>query len=253
MHTPKPMMAAIARHHSKQDRHAHRLAEKTFRASQTSLINKLEAFPRFATKRSVARFLARYEIYKELLHVNGSIVECGVFNGAGFFSWAQFANIFEPSNHSRKIIGFDTFEGFPSLSGEDEDERKTFTAGDMRGDTADQLRASIGKYDAERHLSHIPNAEIVQGDFMETAESYVAAHPHLLVALLYLDFDLFEPTRKALELFLPRMPKGAIVCFDELNCEAFPGETAALLEMLPIRHCELRRFPFDPWISYMKL
>jgi hypothetical protein len=74
-----------------------------------------------------------------------------------------------------------------------------------------------------------------------------------LVALLYLDFDLYEPTRKALEVFLPRMPKGAIVCFDELNCSAFPGETGALLEMLPIRETELRRFPFDPWISYFRI
>ncbi|OXS62299.1 dTDP-6-deoxy-L-hexose 3-O-methyltransferase [Cohnella sp. CIP 111063] len=249
----KRPMAAIDRHHSKQDRAAHRLAEQTFRSSQTSLINKLEAFPRFATKRSVARFLARYEIYRELLRVNGSIVECGVFNGAGFFSWAQFSNIFEPSNHTRKIIGFDTFEGFPGLAGQDEDEHRTFAAGDMRGDTAEQIRRSIAKYGAERHLSHIPNAEIVQGDFMLTAEAYLQSHPHLLVALLYLDFDLYEPTRKALELFVPRMPKGAIVCFDELNCAAFPGETAALLEMLPIRETELRRFPFDPWISYCRL
>jgi len=253
MPSRKPPMAAIARHHSAQDRAAHRLAESAFRTSRTSLINKLEAFPRFATKRSVARFLARYEIYRELLNVNGSFVECGVFNGAGLFSWAQFANIFEPSNHSRKIVGFDTFEGFPSLAAEDEDEHRTFAPGDMRGDTAEQIRRSVAKYDAERHLSHIPNVEIVQGDFMATAEEYAKTHPHLLVALLYLDFDLYEPTRKALELFLPRMPKGAIVCFDELNCAAFPGETAAMLEMLPIRETELRRFPFDPWISYCRL
>jgi hypothetical protein len=246
-------MAAIDRHHSGRDRQAHRLAERAFRSSQTSLINKLEAFPRFATKRSVARFLARYEIYREVQKVTGSIVECGVFNGAGFFSWAQFANIFEPANHTRKIIGFDTFAGFPELAAEDEDDQRTFSAGDMRGDTAEQIRRSIAKYEAERHLSHIPNAEIVQGDFMITAEAYLTARPHLLVALLYLDFDLYEPTRKALELFLPRMPKGAIVCFDELNCAAFPGETAAMLEMLPIRETELIRFPFDPWISYCRV
>lgn len=253
MPSRKPPMAAIARHHSKQDALAHRLAERTFRASKTSLVNKLEAFPRFATKRSIARFLARYEIYKELLGVNGSIVECGVFNGAGFFSWAQFANIFEPANHSRKIIGFDTFAGFPAMAEEDEDPGRTFGPGDMRGDSAEEIRRSIAKYDAERHLSHIPNAEIVEGNFLETAEAYLRGHPHLLVALLYLDFDLYEPTRKALELFLPRIPKGAIVCFDELNCAAFPGETAALLETLPLERAELRRFPFDPWISYCRI
>ncbi|RUS46466.1 TylF/MycF/NovP-related O-methyltransferase [Cohnella sp. AR92] len=245
--------AAIARHQSGRDRKVRRMAEAAFRSSETSLVNKLEAFPRFATKRSIARFLARYEIYRELQAVNGSIIECGVFNGAGLFAWAQFANIFEPSNHSRKIIGFDTFAGFPSLSEEDDEPEKEFSPGDMRGDTLDSLRESARKYDAERDLAHIPNLELVPGDFLRTGEAYLRKHPHLLVAMLYLDFDLYEPTKKALELFLPRMPKGAVVCFDELNCEAFPGETQAMLEMLPIRETELRRFPFDPWISYARL
>ena len=35
--------------------------------------------------------------------------------------------------------------------------------------------------------------------------------------MLYLDFDLYAPTKAALETFLPRMPKGAILAFDELN------------------------------------
>lgn len=253
MRKTPPSVAAIARHQSNRDRRAHRMTEAAFRASETSLFNKLEAFPRFASKRSIARFLARYEIYRELQHVNGSIVECGVFNGAGLFAWGQFANIFEPSNHSRKIIGFDTFAGFPSLSEEDSEPGKEFSAGDMRGDTVDAIKESVRKYDMERDLSHIPNLELVAGDFLRTGEIYLRKHPHLLIAMLYLDFDLYEPTKKALELFLPRMPKGAIVCFDELNCEAFPGETQAMLEMLPIRGTELRRFPFDPWISYARL
>lgn len=253
MRKEQPSMAAIPRHQSARDRQIRRLAESSFRASETSLFNKLEAFPRFATKRSLARFLARYEIYRELLPVGGSIVECGVFNGAGLFAWAQFANIFEPSNHTRKIIGFDTFAGFPSLAKQDEEPLREFAPGDMRGDTVEALKASVAKYDAERHLSHIPNVELVPGDFLRTGEAFLRKHPHLLVAMLYLDFDLYEPTRKALELFLPRMPKGAIVCFDELNCAAFPGETQAMLELLPVRELELRRFPFDPWITYAKL
>ncbi|BBI36133.1 class I SAM-dependent methyltransferase [Cohnella abietis] len=253
MQNPRQKMAAIPQHHSSKDKLAVQLIEETFLSSQTSLVNKLEAFPRFATKRSTARFLARYEIYKELVSVNGSIVECGVFNGAGLFSWAQFANIFEPSNYTRKIIGFDTFAGFPNLSEQDSEPNSTYAVGDLQGDTVEQLQASIAKYNAERHLSHIPNVELVAGDFLETAEGYLEANPHLLIAMLYLDFDLYEPTKKALELFLPRMPKGAIICFDELNCATFPGETTAMLEMLPIRSSELRRFPFDPWISYLRL
>jgi len=210
----------------------------------------LEAFARFSTKRSIARFLAKEKIFQEVLHINGSIIECGVFNGAGLFAWAQFSSIFEPVNHSRKIIGFDTFAGFPSVAAEDGDTNK---AGDLFGDSVEAMQKSIELYDSNRPVSHIPKVQLVAGDFMLTAEKYLQENPHLLVALLYLDFDLYEPTKKALEVFIPRMPKGAIIAFDELNCQNFPGETLALLESLDINKQRLMRSEIDPWISYFKL
>ena len=45
------------------------------------------------------------------------------------------------------------------------------------------------------------------------------------MSLLFIDCDLYEPTRAALRAFLPRMPKGAIVAFDELDNPIWPGET----------------------------
>ena len=37
-----------------------------------------------------------------------------------------------------------------------------------------------------------------------------------MISLLYLDFDLYEPTLAELKYFLPRMPKSTILLFDEL-------------------------------------
>ena len=105
-----------------------------------------------------------------------------------------------------------------------------FSAGDLVGDSFEALSASVEKLNAERSLGHIPNVDLVAGDFMVTCDHYLEAHPHLLVALLYLYFDLYEPTKHALYRLLPLMPRGAMVCFDELNCESFPGETQAFLE-----------------------
>jgi hypothetical protein len=70
---------------------------------------------------------------------------------------------------------------------------------------------------------------------------------------LYLDFDLYEPTRLALEQFVPRMPKGAVIAFDQLNQRHWPGETRALLDTLGVRSLRLQRFPFQPQISYAVL
>src|SRR4051794_22072706 len=196
--------------HSTGDALAYHLGREAFESSEVDLLDRLEAFPRFASKRSLARFLCRHELFQRVLDVNGVIVECGVFNGSGLFTWAQLSNIYEPTNYTRKIIGFDTFEGFPSTSELDNSADSTPTIGDLHGDTLESLKLSVEKYNNERHLSHIPNIELVQGDFMETAEKYVEDHKHLLVSLLYLDFDLYEPTKKALEVFLPRMGKGSI-------------------------------------------
>jgi hypothetical protein len=235
--------------HSAQDARAYDLAIAAFAASDIPAIDRLEAFPRFTTKRSLARFLCRHELYQRVLHVNGAIVECGVFNGTGLFTWAQLATIYEPVNYNRRVIGFDTFAGFPAVSERDGESQE----GDLRGESRATLELSIEKLDAERHLSHIPLVELVQGDFLQTGPAYLSDNPHLLVSLLYLDFDLYEPTKVALEVFLPRMAKGALVCFDELNCASYPGETEAMLETFDLKRYAIRRFPTDPWISYIEL
>jgi hypothetical protein len=230
------------------------LAEEAFQSADISILDKLESFPRFISKRSMARFIAKERIFEKILPVNGIIVECGVFNGAGLFTWAQLSNIHEPVNYNRKIVGFDTFEGFPSVdAAKDNAGVRVSAKGDLKGSTLEDISLSIEKYNNERHLSHIKNIELVKGDFNVTAPAYLEANPHILVSLLYLDFDLYEPTKKALELFMPRMPRGAIIAFDELNCESFPGETAALQEVVGIGKYEIRRFPFEPWISYIQL
>ena len=76
---------------------------------------------------------------------------------------------------------------------------------------------------------------------------------HHDLALLFLDFDLYEPTKKALDLFVPRMPKGSVLCFDELNCPKWPGETLALLEAFDVRDISIQKFPFEPYMSYIVL
>src|SRR5689334_2350822 len=92
--------------HSTADRRGYELGRDAFAASRVDVLDRLEAFSRFASKRSLARFLCRHELYQRVVGVNGAIVECGVFNGAGLFTWAQLANIYEPVNYNRKVIGF---------------------------------------------------------------------------------------------------------------------------------------------------
>ena len=70
-----------------------------------------------------------------------------------------------------------------------------------------ELEDSIQLYDLNRSLGHIPKIELVEGDACKTIPDYVLENEHSLISLLYLDFDLYEPTKIALETFIPRMPK----------------------------------------------
>lgn len=226
--------------------------EALFNADADSLVDKIDAFPKYASRQSIAKFLTKYEIFKQILHVNGSIVEGGVLHGGGTLGWAKLSSILEPTNHTRKIIGFDTFGGFPSVDDKDlaGNDGTLTEVGALHGSTRASVDEAIRVYDLNRPLNHIPKLELVEGDIAITAPEYLKENPHLVVSLLYLDVDLYEPTKVLLETFVPRMPKGAIIVFDELNAKMFPGETVAVDEVLGLRNLNIRRFPFDSYVSY---
>ena len=226
----------------------------TFSESPVALAQRLQTFPRHVRRQDVARFLVKHELFRLSLPANGSVVECGVFAGGGLFGWMHFSAIYEPYNHTRRIIGFDTFSGFPEVHEKDmtdgKSEHTRVGAFQTTSSIQEELEHLAKIHDANRPIGHIPKIELVAGDACQTVPEYVAQHPSLLVSLLYLDFDLYAPTKAALTALLPRVVKGGVIAFDELNCAEFAGETTALLETLSLERVELRRFPTDPYISY---
>lgn len=218
---------------------------------------QFENFAKYAPRQNLARFLARYEIFKHIQKIQGSIVECGVLYGLGLMSFAKISTILEPYNFQRRIFGFDTFEGFPNihpvdLEGRPETKASALKKGGFNVKGAyEDLQKAIEVYDLNRPLNHFQKVHLYQGDFLETGPKCLEEHPHLVISCLYLDFDIYEPTKRAIELFLPRIPKGGIIVFDELNEEQFPGETLAVLETMNLNQLRIQRFEFEPRISYV--
>ncbi|XVV08159.1 TylF/MycF/NovP-related O-methyltransferase [Actinoplanes sp. CA-131856] len=229
-----------------------RIAE-VFENSPDDLPTRLATMARYARRAQVTRFAALYELFKLTLPVKGSIVECGVFRGASFMTFAQLSAALEPTNLTRRLYGFDSFGGFPSVSADDRPEETGARAGALAADSYDELTRLLEIYDTDRFLGHLPKARLIRGDVTETIPAFVADHQHLVVSLLFLDLDLYEPTRTALKHFLPRMPKGAVLAFDELDNPLWPGETKAALDEVGLNRLELRRFDFDPYIGYAVL
>jgi hypothetical protein len=228
--------------------------EHFFPRSPGSNIDKLRNFPKYVPTPAIGRFLVRNELFRRILEVHGNIIECGVFLGGGLFSWAQLSVLYEPLNHTRRIIGFDTFEGFPDISEKDRGEKsEAAVKGGYAANSLHDLEECARLFDLTRPISHIPKFEMVAGNAVQTMPEYLRRNPHLVVALLYLDFDIYEPTVAALHTFLPRMPRGAVIAFDELNMKQWPGETLAVLEQIGLSRLSVRRFPFQPQISYAVL
>jgi macrocin-O-methyltransferase TylF-like protien len=214
---------------------------------------KLENFPKYVRRQQLKRFLAMYEVFKLAMPVKGSVVECGVFRGFGLMSWAKISTILEPENLTRRIYGFDTFQGFPSLTEHDRSELTTAQAGDLAVDSYNELQALLKEYDRDRFLGHIPKVELIRGDITRTIPKFVESNPHLIVSLLFIDCDIFEPTKAALIHLVPRMPKGAILAFDDLDNPLWPGETLAVLETIGLKRIRLRRLEWDPYIAFAEL
>jgi len=221
-----------------------------FDKSMGSYVDKLRAFAKYVPVAEIGRFLAKEKIYSQILNIHGSVVECGVFNGSGIMTWATLSSIYEPLNHIRKIIGFDTFEGFPSVSDSDDKGNCNVVPGGLKVEAYEDVKEAVSIYDIYRPLGHISKVELVKGDASKTIPAYIEENKHLVVSLLYLDFDLYDPTKVALECFLPRMPIGAIIAFDQLNQKQWQGETLALLECVGISKLKIERFSFQPQISY---
>lgn len=218
---------------------------------------KLYNFPKFVPRAVLTRFLTRTRCFEKVLNVQGDVVECGVLFGGSLMTWARASSILEPLNSQRRIIGFDTFGGFPSLSEQDQTgkaaESHVGGFGFEDTDAKADIERCVDLYDRDRQLGHIPKVELVKGDICQTIPKYLEDNPHTLVSLLHLDVDIYEPTVTALRHFVPRMPKGAIIVFDELNSRLWPGETIALLDELGVRDLRIERFTWDTYLSYAVL
>lgn len=222
---------------------------------------KISQFPKYAKEEDLQSFIFKLEAFKKIIKIHGSIIELGVLFGGGLMTWAKLSSIFEPLNHSRKIIGFDTFSGFPDVSNNDKINTKikkthsitSAKKNDFCVDSFDDVLKSIEIYDSERCKGSIKKVELVKGDISKTIPKYLKENPHLVISLLNLDLDLYKPTKFALKHLLPRMVKGSVICFDEVNHPRWPGETLAVIEELGLNKIKLERFEFAPNQSFVVL
>jgi hypothetical protein len=205
----------------------------------------------YTSRQTLSRILFMHEIYKKIINTHGVIMEFGVRWGQNLALFENFRGIYEPFNYNRKIIGFDTFSGFPSVTCIDKGLKK----GDygVSENYEEHLAKVLAYHESESPISHIRKYELIKGDATETLKEYLKNNPHTIIALAYFDFDIYEPTKECLKLIKDHITKGTILGFDELNVNDFPGETVALKEVLGLSSYRIQRLPISSLQSYIEI
>ena len=191
---------------------------------------------------SIGKLLFYNEVYKHILDVPGVICEFGVHWGGTAAVLVNLHSCYEPHNLSRGYHGFDTFDGFPSVDIKDGD----------HGQSGD-FRVPAGYKEVLAHIlrhHRIQNSGLYQGDASETVPAWIESHPEAIISLAILDFDIYKPTRDVLEAIKPRLVRGSVLVFDELNHIHWPGETVAVQEVLGLNNLRLHRVPYHTFGSF---
>jgi hypothetical protein len=206
----------------------------------------------FMRSGALARILFLNEVYQQITHIPGIVCEFGVWWGQSLAVFENLRAAYEPYNHTRKIVGFDTFQGYVGI-GKNDKGSNIISEGVYK--TPDGYEHFLDKlltcHEDENVMSHIRKHELVKGDATKTAAKYFGEdHREQLVALAFFDMALYEPTKACLEAIKAKLVKGSIVAFDELNNAEYPGETIAATEVLGLTEFEVRRSRFLPDRAY---
>lgn len=205
----------------------------------------------FIESKNLARILLMDFLYRQIIDVHGVVMELGTRWGQNVSLFAALRGIYDPFNRHRKIIAFDTFSGFPSIA-EQDGNAPIMEPGflSVTPNYQDYLAKILETQEKLNPLSHIPKFELCAGDATVELGAYINRHQETIVALAFFDFDLYEPTKKCLEVLIPRLTKGSIVAFDELNDPDAPGETLAVMEAIGLNKIRLKRYPYASRVSY---
>jgi hypothetical protein len=172
---------------------------------------------------------------------DGAYVECGVFQGTTLFAVATFL---KARGGDRKLLGLDTFEGFPNRILDDRDRPAYFKVLRERGWISEEhFRKATERtknFADESHLSgeyflnvkevfriaeEFPAVRLIQGPFAETLATIPAP-----ISVLFLDCDLYRSYLDCLDALYKKIAPGGVVVFDEYYSLKYPGARLAVRE-----------------------
>jgi hypothetical protein len=199
--------------------------------------HKINNLGLFLKTGSLSHILFCNEAYEMIKEKPGVIMEFGVWYGNNQILFENLRAIHEPFNKLRKIIGFDTFDGYPEDK-KTENDLKAINKGYLEKDIydvsnyTDYLKNIIDFHQENNILPEKKINEIVIGKVEDTLLKYLNENKSTVIALIYLDLAIYKSTCFVLENILPYLIKGSVIIFDEFNHPDIVGDTIAFREIL---------------------
>lgn len=239
-------------HESDQERHVRKKLAELLTSSPIAPAELVDNLTLYLRRQPLTDLLSIDALYQMIINVPGVIMEFGVHRGRHLAALTALRGVYEPYNPHRRIIGFDTFTGFPDITTIDATGTSA-AAGRfaLPASYLQHLHDVLTTHEQGEHLGHIRRTLLVQGDVRETLPRYLADNQQTIIALAYFDLDLYEPTREAIDAIQPYLTNGSVLAFDELAHAKWPGETAALRDALGVDHT-LRTLPGRATPAYLR-
>ena len=197
----------------------------------------------------LVKILVLEDLYRRVLNVPGSILEFGCRWGHNLVLFENLRAILEPFNKTRKVIGFDTFQGYHGQSPKDKLDSDIF-----REDTyqtthnyRSYLQELLEVHEGNSVLGHQRGQhELIEGNIEETAQKYFIEHPGATVALAYFDVGLYGPTKSGLEAIRPHLVPGSVILWGEFTWSEAPGEAIAFKEFFKKGEYKIEKSIYTP-------
>ena len=204
-----------------------------FESSPLPMEDRLFNIGMFTRSSVLVKFLVMSDIYQQVMKIPGCLVEFGTWWGQNLILLENLRAIHEPFNKQRTIIGFDTFEGYTSLSSQDKKsdvwKENSYSTGKSYVHYLEEL---LKVHEGCNVLGHVHGRhKLIAGDVSVTAPAYFKEHAESIVAFAYFDMALYQPTKIALEAVRPHLVSGSILLLDELTWDESPGEAIAFKEV----------------------
>jgi len=119
----------------------------------------------YTNRQALSRIFFMHDLYKRIVNIHRVIMEFGCRWGQNLALFESFRGMYEPYNYNRKIIGFDTFQGFDSIN--EKDGKASIVkkgAYSVTENYEKYLEDLLLMHEKESPISHKVKFELVKGD-----------------------------------------------------------------------------------------